>query len=96
MVKPLGKSIMPELSIIIPTYNRIGRLRACLQALAEQTLPFSGFEVIVAVDGATDGTMEMLAALQTPYALTAIYQENQGQQVARNKGAAPPKPVPLA
>jgi peptidoglycan/xylan/chitin deacetylase (PgdA/CDA1 family)/glycosyltransferase involved in cell wall biosynthesis len=79
---------MPELSIIIPTYNRVGRLRDCLQALAEQTQPFSDFEVIVVVDGATDDTMEMLATMQTPYALTTIFQENQGQQVARNQGAA--------
>jgi glycosyltransferase involved in cell wall biosynthesis/peptidoglycan/xylan/chitin deacetylase (PgdA/CDA1 family) len=79
---------MLELSIIIPTYNRASRLRACLEALAKQTQPFGDFEVIVVVDGATDETMEMLAALTTPCALTTIYQENQGQQVARNNGAA--------
>ena len=78
---------MPELSVIIPTYNRADRLRACLQALAEQTQPFDDFEVIVVVDGATDGTMEMLTTLTTPYVLTTIYQENQGQHVARNHGA---------
>jgi glycosyltransferase involved in cell wall biosynthesis/peptidoglycan/xylan/chitin deacetylase (PgdA/CDA1 family) len=79
---------MLELSVIIPTYNRATRLRTCLQALAEQTQSCHDFEVIVVVDGATDGTLEMLAALPTPYTLTTIYQENQGQQVARNTGAA--------
>jgi peptidoglycan/xylan/chitin deacetylase (PgdA/CDA1 family)/glycosyltransferase involved in cell wall biosynthesis len=79
---------MPELSVIVPTYNRSDRLRACLQALAEQTQSCHDFEVIVVVDGATDDTMEMLAALQTPYALITLFQENLGQQVARNHGAS--------
>jgi len=70
---------MIELSVIIPTYNRAGRLQDCLEALAKQTQPFSDFEVVVVVDGATDGTMEMLTTLTTPYVLTTIYQENQGQ-----------------
>ena len=76
-----------ELSIIIPTYNRAGRLKACLEALTQQTHPAADFEVIVVVDGSTDKTAEMLAKLATPYALTVLYQENSGQQIAYNNGA---------
>jgi glycosyltransferase involved in cell wall biosynthesis/peptidoglycan/xylan/chitin deacetylase (PgdA/CDA1 family) len=76
------------LSVIIPTFDRAGRLRACLQALAHQTQPTADFEVIVVVDGSTDETASMLAGLSTPFALTVLYQANSGQQIARNYGAA--------
>jgi glycosyltransferase involved in cell wall biosynthesis len=79
---------MSELSIIIPTYNRAGRLRTCLEALAAQTQPTGDFEVIVVVDGSTDGTAGMLAKLNLPFSLTVLHQANSGQQIARNYGAA--------
>jgi len=79
---------MIELSVVIPSYNRAGPLRACLQALAQQTLPAEWFEVVVAVDGSTDGTREMLAGLKLPYALRVVWQANAGQCAARNRGAA--------
>jgi glycosyltransferase involved in cell wall biosynthesis/peptidoglycan/xylan/chitin deacetylase (PgdA/CDA1 family) len=77
---------MIELSIIIPTYNRAERLRACLQALTLQTRPSTDFEVIVVVDGSSDGTRAMLASLSVPFPLTVLWQANQGQNVARNRG----------
>jgi peptidoglycan/xylan/chitin deacetylase (PgdA/CDA1 family)/GT2 family glycosyltransferase len=77
---------MIELSVIIPTYNRAERLRACLQALTLQTQPSTDFEVIVVVDGSTDGTREMLATLAVPFPLTVLWQENRGQNVGRNLG----------
>jgi glycosyltransferase involved in cell wall biosynthesis/peptidoglycan/xylan/chitin deacetylase (PgdA/CDA1 family) len=79
---------MVELSVIIPTYNRAGRLQACLQALTHQTQTPGDFEVIVVVDGSTDETAEMLAELTTPYALNVLFQANQGQNVARNHGVS--------
>jgi glycosyltransferase involved in cell wall biosynthesis len=77
---------MTEISIIIPTYNRAGRLKMCLEALARQTLPATDFEVIVVVDGSTDGSVDMMASLSLPYTLTALHQENSGQQTALNHG----------
>lgn len=77
---------MIEVSVIIPTFNRAARLRTVLDALGRQTMPSSTFEVIVVVDGSTDGTQEMLAATRTPYRLTVITQENSGQNVGRNRG----------
>jgi glycosyltransferase involved in cell wall biosynthesis len=76
----------PWLSVVIPTYNRADRLRATLESLERQALPPSEFEVIVVVDGSTDGTQEMLAAMRTPYRLTVMTQENSGQNVGRNRG----------
>lgn len=73
--------------MVIPSYQRAGRLRRSLEALAGQTLPAAAFEVIVVVDGSTDGTREALAGLEVPYALRVLWQENRGQNVARNRGA---------
>jgi glycosyltransferase involved in cell wall biosynthesis len=80
-----------EASIIIPTYNRAETLRRCLEALSDQTQPASDFEVIVVVDGSTDRTREMLANLETPFALQTIQQPNSGQPAALNRGAAESK-----
>jgi len=78
----------PELSIIIPSYNRAERLKSCLKALHSQTQSIDDFEVIVVVDGSTDETMATIAAYHPPYCLRAIWQENSGQAVARNRGIA--------
>ena len=77
---------MPALSVIIPTYNRAERLRACLESLAQQKHPASDFEVLVVADGSTDNTRAMLAELDLPYSLRVVWQQNSGPAVARNRG----------
>lgn len=79
---------MPYLSVVVPTYNRLDRLRQVLAALECQTYPRSNFEVIVVSDGSTDGTHEFLRTLTTPLQLRAVVQKNQGPAVARNRGIA--------
>lgn len=85
-----------KISVVIPTFNRRDLLRDLLEAFSRQTLPPGDFEVIVVVDGSTDGTWEMLQELETPYQLTYLYQENAGEAsslspsgvgAARNRGA---------
>ena len=77
----------PELSVVIPTYNRRERLRTCLESLAQQTASWEEFEVVAAVDGSQDGTTEMLASLSLPYALRVLTQPQSGQCAALNLGA---------
>lgn len=77
---------MIELSVVIPTYNRVERLRSCLEALNRQTLAKSQFEVVVVIDGSTDKTREMLHKFEASYSLRAIWQENSGQAHALNRG----------
>ncbi len=79
---------MPRVSIILPTYNRLDRLRRVLAALEKQTFARDDFEVIVISDGSTDGTDAYLQHLETPLQLTPVRQENQGVAVARNHGLA--------
>jgi GT2 family glycosyltransferase/peptidoglycan/xylan/chitin deacetylase (PgdA/CDA1 family) len=76
-----------KLSVVIATHNRRELLRRCLGALVAQTVDPGEFEVIVAVDGSTDGTLEMLTRLQTPFSLKVIELRQAGAAGARNAGA---------
>jgi glycosyltransferase involved in cell wall biosynthesis len=77
-----------NLSVIIPTHNRLARLRQVLAALARQTYPREQFEVIVVSDGSSDGTDAYLQSGGTPLPVQAILQANQGVAAARNAGIA--------
>jgi glycosyltransferase involved in cell wall biosynthesis len=79
---------MPELSVILPTYNRLGQLKQVLAALEQQTCPLEQFEVVVVSDGSSDGTNDYLKYLQTPLNLRHLFQENQGVAAARNNAVA--------
>jgi glycosyltransferase involved in cell wall biosynthesis len=78
---------MIKLSVIIPTHNRAHKLRPCLEALANQTLPAANYEVVVSIDGSTDGTDEMLSTLVMPYSLRAQRLAKSGVSAVRNHAA---------
>ena len=71
-------------SITIPTYNRRALLLQTLASLERQSVPPDRYEVIVTVDGSTDGTAEALAALRPPYAFRWLVQPNRGAVAAAN------------
>ena len=81
-------SASPSVSVVIPTYQRCGSVRRLLEALAHQTLPVEAFEVIVCIDGSSDGTREMVEASAARYALRALGQPNSGRATACNAGIA--------
>lgn len=76
-----------ELSIVIPTYQRRDVVVRTLTALAAATAT-EPCEVIVVVDGSTDGTAEAARNVPMPFPLTVIEQPNSGAAAARNRGAA--------
>ncbi len=78
----------PSVSVIVPTYNRRARLERLLRALEDEYAAGPCFEVIVIVDGATDGTETMLAALRPSYPLRILRQPNRGPAATRNRGVA--------
>jgi glycosyltransferase involved in cell wall biosynthesis len=75
----------PLVSVVIPTYNRLARLRHLLEALAAQSYPADRFEVVVVSDGSTDGTDEYLRA-EPARPVTFATQSNAGPAAARNLG----------
>lgn len=81
---------LPFISVVIPTYRRLDRLRLTLSAMELQTLPHAEFEVIVSDDGSGDGTYEAVQdyAASSPLRLKVITGPNTGPAGARNRGIA--------
>ncbi|MEE8201944.1 MAG: glycosyltransferase [Candidatus Acidoferrales bacterium] len=72
----------PEVSVLIPTYNRAHFLPECLASVLSQTLPPS--QVIVINDGSTDHTGEVLHSY--PGRVEYLEKENGGKASALNLG----------
>ena len=75
-----------EVSIIIATFNRRLLLERTLPSLLRQDFPADRYEVIVVVDGSTDGTLDFLRAVAHRGNLRVIEQPNLGQAAAINAG----------
>ena len=86
MQTPKGRKGWMDISVIVPTFNRRELVRRALDALFVQSLPPSRFEIIVVVDGSTDGTAEALSSLRPACRFRVIEQENRGLAGARNTG----------
>jgi len=73
---------MARVSVIIPTYNCETYVGQAVESVLAQT--YQDFELIVVDDGSTDNTRQVLE----PYLdrITYLYQENQGESAARNRG----------
>jgi glycosyltransferase involved in cell wall biosynthesis len=77
----------PSFSIIVPTFQRRNAVCETVSALAG--LHYEGdVEIVVVVDGSTDGTAAALAQLPCKHPLRIVEQENGGPAAARNRGAA--------
>lgn len=75
---------MTTFSVIINTFNRKDKLEPLLEMIRGQTL--ADFEVIVADDGSTDGTDELIRDIADDQ-VRYVRQENAGLGAARNLGA---------
>ena len=73
----------PEISVLIPTRNRRELLRRALVSLAEQETE-AAYEVLVAVDGSTDGTAEMVQSLAGTLDVRAVVGPSRGRAGALN------------
>jgi glycosyltransferase involved in cell wall biosynthesis len=74
----------PRVSVIIATYNRAHLLKTAIDSVLTQA--YRDFEVIVADDGSTDGTAELVRSYGGR--VRYLYQENQGKSVMLNKALA--------
>lgn len=77
---------MTQISIVIPTYNRLSQLKQVLAGFEAQTWDMSEVEIIVVSDGSTDGTDSFLLEPESTLNLVAGQQQNAGPAAARNLG----------
>ncbi len=84
-------SELPTITVAIGSYNRRAALERVLRKLALQTHPVDRYEVLVVLDGSTDGSAEMVKNLDLGYDLRLIEQPNRGLAATRNTGAAEAK-----
>ena len=73
---------MPNVSVIIPTYNRAFIVRQSIDSVMRQT--YRDLEIIVVDDGSTDNTREILKEYGDR--IHYDYKENGGISSARNRG----------
>jgi glycosyltransferase involved in cell wall biosynthesis len=80
-----------EISVVIPTYNRIDTLREVLPTLLAQSLEAPAYEIIVADSLSSDGTADFVNALSATLAPGRLRHEPgaySGRAAARNAGVA--------
>src|SRR5262245_39908172 len=75
---------MPNVSVVIPSYNSAAYLPAAIDSVLAQTA--RDLEVIVVDDGSTDDTPDVVARYGPP--VRGIRQANAGVAAARNRGIA--------
>jgi glycosyltransferase involved in cell wall biosynthesis len=73
---------MPNVSVVIPTYNSAHLLDDALQSVLEQT--YKDFEIIVVDDGSTDNTAEVISKYDDKLRYFRV--DNGGPAKARNYG----------
>lgn len=72
-------------TVIVPTYQGENKISACLNAIKSQTN--QDFELVVVIDGSTDGTRDIMKEFKKDFQnLIIIYQPNGGRAHARNSG----------
>ncbi|HEU5352359.1 MAG TPA: glycosyltransferase family 2 protein [Terracidiphilus sp.] len=75
-----------RVSVVVPTYNRKEIVTRTLDLLFTQDCPKDCYEIVVVVDGSTDGSAEALRRMQAACAFRVLEQENRGLAGARNTG----------
>ncbi len=71
-------------TVLTPTYNRAHTLGRVHETLCAQT--FRDFEWLIADDGSTDGTKELVASWKPFFPIQYFWQPNRGKHTAMNLG----------
>jgi glycosyltransferase involved in cell wall biosynthesis len=74
-----------QASVIIPSFNGKDKVIGLLKSIEKQTV--TNVEVLVVIDGSTDGSADALRSTDWKLQLRLIEQENKGRAGARNTGA---------
>lgn len=73
-----GADMAPRISVVVPTHNRAEDLRLTLESLCEQRLPVDQYEVVVADDGSSDRTRDVVESFASRLRLKYLFQEDLG------------------
>jgi len=78
----------PDVSVVVPTYNRSALLQRALLSLFSQRPDRLNFEIIVIDNNSSDDTSDVVAAMQakSPVTLRYVRETRQGNAYARNAG----------
>jgi glycosyltransferase involved in cell wall biosynthesis len=79
----MNKSSNPFVSVIIPVYNDLERLKICLEALTNQTYPGNLYEVIVVNNNPAENIEPHTVHFDN---VRVINESRRGSYAARNKG----------
>lgn len=77
-------SAEPLISVITPTYNRACFLSETINSVLDQN--YSNVEHLIIDDGSTDNTRDVIRKFQKVGKVRYFYQNNCGQNIARNLG----------
>jgi len=78
---------MLELSVVIPTYNRLDTLQHVIPSLLEQSVARDTYELLICDSNSTDGTAEYLASVRAQYPnVRHLPGPYTGRAMARNAG----------
>lgn len=76
---------IPNVSVVIPTYNRAHLVGQAIESVLHQTCQY--FEIIVVDDASTDNTQEVVKGFGDPRIQYLLHEQNYGAPQARNSGA---------
>lgn len=76
---------MPETTVIIPNYNGLQHLEACLRSLSKQT--YQNFEIVMVDNGSVDGSVDFVKR-EFPSVKLIPLENNLGFAAAVNKGVS--------
>jgi glycosyltransferase involved in cell wall biosynthesis len=78
----------PELTIVIPTYSRPAKLRACLDGIVQLDIERERLEVVVVDDGSEESLDAVLDEYKARVDIRLMVRARGGPGAARNDGAA--------
>jgi glycosyltransferase involved in cell wall biosynthesis len=75
-----------NISIIIPTLNKLPRLKLTIESIRNQDYPKEKYEVIIVDNGSTDGTADYISEISDQLPIIYCKQKQRGRAVSRNFG----------
>ena len=81
-------SAHPDVSVVLPTYNRAGEIAGAILSALNQSAPPDTYELIVVNNNSTDETADVVAQLsrEHPGRIRDLLEPRQGVAYARNAG----------